>query len=51
VNGYVMRRIEGEPLSEILENELDAYINLPLEVRLGLCSASAGNGESVPPLR
>lgn len=36
-SGYIMRKVEGESFNTILENDLEDYINLPLEARLNLC--------------
>jgi tetratricopeptide (TPR) repeat protein/serine/threonine protein kinase len=35
--GYVMRKVQGKSFAEIIENERDIYVNLPLERRLSFC--------------
>lgn len=35
--GYVMRRVHGKPFKDIIENEIDTYIDLPFETRLSFC--------------
>lgn len=35
--GYVMRRVHGKPFKDIIEKEINTYINLPFETRLSFC--------------
>jgi hypothetical protein len=45
-----VKRYEGSEIIGYRPAKFDEYI-LPLSIPTKLCSASAGNGESVPPLR